>query len=141
MFYLCNSSMSMSKTLPYRTSVLPISSQYESRTTLNIISLRSIGKHFQQEVIDNRIITHFDNEMMVSIFVNHQKQWIMVIADVYHLWTSMHELEKIPYLKDLRVLLLHLNVYFKKRLCSVIEFILAVFVKSKLDTIQHIQFY
>ena len=49
--------MSMSKTLPYRTSVLPIHSQYEFQTTLNIISFRSTGKRFQQDFIDNRIIT------------------------------------------------------------------------------------
>ena len=35
--------------------------------------------------------------MMLSIFVNHQEQWIIIIVDVYHLWISMHELEKILY--------------------------------------------
>ena len=33
--------------------------------------------------------------MMLSIFVNHQERWIMVIIDIDHLWISMHELEKI----------------------------------------------
>ena len=97
MFHLRNSSMSMLKTLPYRTIVLPIHSQYEFRTTLNIISSRLTGKRFQQDFIDNRIITWFDNQMMLSIFVNHQEQGIIIIVDVYHLWISMHELEKILY--------------------------------------------
>ena len=35
--------------------------------------------------------------MMLSIFVNHQAQWIMVIVDVDRLWIAMHELEKILY--------------------------------------------
>ena len=35
--------------------------------------------------------------MMLSIFVNHQERWIMVIIDIDHLWISMHELEKILY--------------------------------------------
>ena len=74
--------MSMSTTLSYLRSVLPIHSQYEFRTTLNIISFRSTGKRFQQEFI---IITRFDNQMMLSIFVNHQEQWIIIIVDVYHL--------------------------------------------------------
>ena len=93
MFHLLNSSMSMSKTLPYRTSVLPIRSQYEFRI-LNITSFRSTGKRCQQEFIT---IIRFDNQMMSSIFVNHQEQWIMVIVDIDHLWIAMHELEKILY--------------------------------------------
>ena len=35
--------------------------------------------------------------MMLSIFVNHQEQWIMVVIDIDHLWISMHELQKILY--------------------------------------------
>ena len=49
--------MSMSKTLAYHTAVLPTLSQYEFRTTLNIISFRSTGKRFQQDFIDNQITT------------------------------------------------------------------------------------
>ena len=94
MFHLRNLSMIMSKTLSYRRSVLPIHSQYGFRTTLNITSFRSTGKRFQQEFIR---ITRFDNQMMLSIFVNHQEQWIMVIIDIDNLWISMHELEKILY--------------------------------------------
>ena len=82
MFHLRNSSMSMSKNLSYRISILPIHNQHEFRTTLNIISFRSTGKRFQQGFI---IITRFDNQMMLSIFVSHQEQWIMVIVTVYHL--------------------------------------------------------
>ena len=74
--------MSMSTTLSYRRSVLPIHSQYEFRTIFNITSFRSTGKCFQQGFI---IITRFDNQMMLSIFVNHQEQWTMVIIDIDHL--------------------------------------------------------
>ena len=94
MLHLRNLSMIMSKTLSYHRSVLPIHSQYEFRTTLNITSFRSTGKRFQQEFI---IVTRFDSQMMLSIFVNHQEQWIMAIIDIDHLWISMHELEKILY--------------------------------------------
>ena len=80
-FHLRNSPINTSKTLPYRSSLLPMRIQYEFRTTLNKISLLSIGKRFQQEFINNRI--------MLSTFVDRQEQWIMIIINISHLWIDV----------------------------------------------------
>ncbi|CAF1001650.1 unnamed protein product [Adineta steineri] len=88
-FHLRNSSINISKILPYRSSLIPIRIQYEFRTTLKQISLLAIGKRFQQELISNRIVTNLDNKIMLSTFIDNQDQWIMIIIEVYQLWIDV----------------------------------------------------
>ena len=88
-FNLRNSSINISKVLPYRYSLIPIRIQYEFRTTLNKISLISIGKRFQQELINRRIVTNLDKKIMLSTFIDNQDQWIMIIIEVFPLWIDI----------------------------------------------------
>jgi hypothetical protein len=88
-FQLRNSSINISKTLPHRYSLIPIRIQYEFRTTLNKISLLAIGKRFEQELINNRIVTNLDNKIMLSTFIDNQDQWIMIIIEIFHLWIDV----------------------------------------------------
>jgi len=88
-FHLRNSSINISKILPYRHSLLPIRIQYEFLTTVNKQSLIAIGKRFQQELINNRIVTNLDNKIVLSTFIDSQDQWIMIIIEVFHLWIDI----------------------------------------------------
>jgi hypothetical protein len=88
-FHLHNSSINISKILPYRYSLIPIRIQYEFRTTLKQISLLAIGKRFQQELINNRVVTNLDKKIMLSTFIDNQEQWIMIIIEVFHLWIDV----------------------------------------------------
>ncbi|UJR09595.1 hypothetical protein I4U23_013830 [Adineta vaga] len=88
-FHLHNSSINISKILPYRSSLLPIRIQYEFRTTLKQSTLLAIGQRFQQELIHNRIVTHLDKKIMLSTFVDHRDQWNMIIIEVFPLWIDV----------------------------------------------------
>lgn len=88
-FNLRNSSINISKILPYRYSLIPIRIQYEFQTTLKQISLLTIGKRFQQELINNRIVTNLDKKIMLSTFIDNQDQWIMIIIEIFHLWIDI----------------------------------------------------
>ncbi|CAF1554092.1 unnamed protein product [Adineta ricciae] len=88
-FHLRNTSINISKVLPYRSSLLPIRIQYEFRTTLKQISLLAIGQRFQQELIQNRIVTHLDKKVMLSTFIDHPDQWNMIIIEIFPLWIDV----------------------------------------------------
>jgi hypothetical protein len=88
-FHLQNSSINLSKILPVRPSLIPIRIQYEFRTTLKHISLLAIGQRFQQELINNRIVTNLDRKIMLSTFIDHQEQWIMIIIEIFPLWIDV----------------------------------------------------
>jgi hypothetical protein len=88
-FHLRNSSINISKSLPYRHSSLPIRIQYEFQTTLNKLSLISIGNRFKQELIDNRILTNLDNKTILSTFYDYYEKWIMISIEVFHLWIDV----------------------------------------------------
>ena len=88
-FHLRHSSINISKYLPCRHSVIPIRIQYECRTTLKQVSLLAIGQRFRQELIHNRIVTHLDQKVMLSTFLDNQDQWIMIILEVFPLWIDV----------------------------------------------------
>ncbi|CAF1175880.1 unnamed protein product [Rotaria sordida] len=88
-FHLYQTYINISKILPYHYTLIPIRIQYEFLTTLNHISLLSIGKRFQQELYHNRIITNLDNKIMLSTFIDNREQWTMIIIDIYHLWIDV----------------------------------------------------
>jgi hypothetical protein len=88
-FHLRNSLINISKSLPYRHSSLPIRIQYEFQTTLNKVSLLSIGKRFKQELIDHRILTNLDNKTILSTFVDDYEKWVMISIEVFHLWIDV----------------------------------------------------
>jgi hypothetical protein len=88
-FHLRYSSINISKSLPYRSSSLPIRIQYEFRTTLEQMSLLSIGKRFKQELKDNRILTNLDNRTLLSTFVDYYEKWFMISIEIFHLWIDV----------------------------------------------------
>ena len=48
-----------------------------------------MAKRFQQELIHNRIVTNLDQKIMLSTFIDHQDQWIMIIIEVFQLWIDI----------------------------------------------------
>ncbi|CAF2149828.1 unnamed protein product [Rotaria magnacalcarata] len=88
-FQLRNSLIDISKILPYSYTLLPMRIQYEFRTTLNRVSLLSIGERFRQELINNRIVTNLDNRIVLSTFIDNQERWVMIIVEVFHLWIDV----------------------------------------------------
>ncbi len=88
-FHLRNSSINISKSLPYRHSSLPIRIQYEFRTTLNQLSLLTIGKRFRQELNENRILTNLDNKTILSTSIDYYEKWFMISVEVFHFWIDV----------------------------------------------------
>lgn len=88
-FHLRNSSINISKSLPYRHSSLPLRIQYEFRTTLKKISLLAIGKRFKQELIDGKILTNLDNKVLLSTSIDYYEKWFMISIEVFHLWIDV----------------------------------------------------
>ncbi|CAF3641598.1 unnamed protein product [Rotaria sordida] len=88
-FHLRNSLINISKYLPYRHSSLPIRIQYEFRTTLNKISLFSIGKRFKQKLFNNRILTNLDNKTILSTVIDYYEKWFMISIEIFHLWIDV----------------------------------------------------
>jgi len=88
-FRLHLTSINISKYLPIRPSSLPIRIQYEFQTTLKQISLLSIGKRFQQELIDNQIRTNLDNQTILSSSIDTAQTWLMITIEIYHFWIDV----------------------------------------------------
>lgn len=88
-FHLRQSSINISRSLPYRHSSLPIRIQYEFRTTLKAVALLSIGQRFKQELIDQRILTNLDNKTILSTFFDDHDHWMMISLEVFHLWIDV----------------------------------------------------
>jgi hypothetical protein len=88
-FHLRNSLINISKSLPHRHSSLPIRIQYEFQTTLNQISLLTIGNRFKQELNDNKILTNLDNKTLLSTSIDYYEKWFMISVEVYHFWIDV----------------------------------------------------
>ncbi|CAF4538112.1 unnamed protein product, partial [Rotaria magnacalcarata] len=87
-FHLRNSSINISRYLPYRHSSLPIRIQYEFRTTLDKVSLLSIGKRFKQKLVNNRILTNLDDKTILSTSIDYSEKWFMITIEIFHLWVD-----------------------------------------------------
>ncbi|CAF3431133.1 unnamed protein product [Rotaria socialis] len=88
-FHLRNSSINISQYLPYRHSSLPIRIQYEFRTTLDKVSLLSIGKRFKQKLVNNRILTNLDDKTILSTSIDYNEKWFMITIEIFHLWVDV----------------------------------------------------
>ena len=88
-FHLRNSSINISQSLSHRSLLLPIRIQYEFRTTLNKVSLLSIGKNFKQKLQDHKLLTNIDNKTILSTYVDYYENWIMINIEVFHMWIDV----------------------------------------------------
>jgi hypothetical protein len=88
-FQLRNSSLNISKCFVNRRQIVPVRIQYEFRTTLNRVSLLAIGEQFQQELIDNRLVTRFNGRIRLSTSIEQNELWTSMTIEFNHLWIDI----------------------------------------------------
>lgn len=88
-FHLRQSSINISKVLPYRHSSLPIRIQYEFRTTIKQATLLSIGHRFKQQLMQNKIFTNLDNKTILSSYLKTDDHWLSISVEVFYSWIDV----------------------------------------------------